>query len=84
MNGFFIAKQMYRSADLEVGETALAVPIDHDRGGGGKGGVHPSTTAHIEGAELLTGFYVQGSLVDLEFWIRVSLDTNRKLRVIVS
>lgn len=70
---------MYTCANLEVGETALAVPVDHDRSGRCQRGVHPPTAAHIEGAELLAGLDVQGSLVDLELWIRVSLNTTNML-----
>ena len=33
--------------NLEVREAALTMPVDHDRGGGGQGGVHTPSTAYV-------------------------------------
>lgn len=55
------------------------MPVDHDGGGGCQGGVHTSSIGDIEGAKLLAWLDVQGSLVDLELRIRVSLQGTSKL-----
>lgn len=49
------------------------MPVDHDGSGGCQGGVHTPSIAYVKGAELLARLDVQRSLVNFEFWVRMSL-----------